>query len=247
VFGQHVEVDHKEIEHIAQWKALACEKYADYLRRMEMEHRETRQRKVEENHELLEYVDRRLYMIEEKERDKKRREEEAEVARLAQRAADRAARRHAQWLLYIQGQRQEMEYEDRRSRQLREYEWECFRERIERGCMYDEERKQTFCDRYWGIDLYERRMNEEEVRLRRLYEEKVRRLGRDMMKMKAIQTVRKEAIRGLGGDLREMMKIPDERERRDKVIERLQAEEVRTKLKTRTVPGYLPPGVFEER
>ncbi len=86
---------------------------------------------------------------------------------------DRTERRRVRFEKYLECERDNMVYEDSRSYELRRYEFEVIQEYIEREEMYNEEKDQTEVDRFWGLDLYQRKLHEEEERLRKIYIAKV--------------------------------------------------------------------------
>ena len=86
---------------------------------------------------------------------------------------DREERRRVRFEQYLESERENMVYEDARSYSLRTYEFEVIQQCIEREMMFNEEQDQIEVDRFWGLDLYQRKLHEEEERLRKLYIAKV--------------------------------------------------------------------------
>ena len=134
-----------------------------------------------------------------------------------------------------------MMYEDARSYQLRDYDWQCASEQREQEAMFNCELEQCEVDNFWGIDLFERRKNDEELRLRRAYEEKVARMNALLVRTTAIQRFDKPALVKVGTLHEDQWFHDDDRRRRDAVIRKLKAEEVRTQMvpRPRPRPGYL--------
>lgn len=124
---------------------------------------------------------------------------------------------------------------------MRDYDWQCLHEQAEREDMYNEELDQTEFDRFWGLDLYERIQNEEETRLRKVYEDRVAYLNGLMVQTRAIQPASKAGrIYSFAkvGSLPEDNAFASEAQRRNAVIKKLKAEEVRSKLRVRVSYSY---------
>ena len=103
------------------------------------------------------------------------------------------------------------------------------------------ELEQTEVDRFWGLDLYIQRQYEEEYRLRQLYEDKVKELNNILVHTNAIQPYNHKSIKytPVGTLNEDIIYHNDENKRRDVIIKKLRAEEVRGKLKLRLFRGYL--------
>ena len=108
---------------------------------------------------------------------------------MEKRKNDKLNRRQKKVELYFESERDIMISEDDRSYKLRHYNWECERIIRERENMFNEEREQTDVDRFWGLDLYELNLNNEEKRLRILYYQRVEELNKVLMKTKAIKNI----------------------------------------------------------
>ena len=123
-------------------------------------------------------------------------------------------------------------------RQFRDYEWQVLHEQSEREDMYNEELDQTEFDRFWGLDLFIQIQNKEEMRLRKMYAERVTYLNSMMAQTRAVLPAQKTYSCAKIGTLPEDDAYDTEQQRRTAVIRKLKAEEVRTKLKIRLPMGY---------
>ena len=161
--------------------------------------------------------------------------EEREQHRLQRRAFDKMERRRLRFEEYIENERRHFLFEDNRSYQLRHYRCECDRELREREDMFDEECAQREIDRFWGIDAFYQRMRDEERRLRMFYEQRVREANAPLMILKQTKQIKKSDLDLLEfGSLREDIRFGhDDQVRREAVVRRLAAEEIRSKLKVR--------------
>lgn len=116
--------------------------------------------------------------------------------------------------------------------QLRDYDWQVLHEAAEREDMYNAECEQCEYDRFWGLDLFIRIQNDEEKRLRKVYEERVAHLNSMLVRTKAVKETKKFSFAKIG-TLAEDFVYRDEEMRREAVIRKLKAEEIRSKLKIR--------------
>lgn len=116
--------------------------------------------------------------------------------------------------------------------QLRDYDWQVLHEAAEREDMYNAECEQCEYDRFWGLDLFIRIQNDEEKRLRKVYEERVAHLNSMLVRTKAVKETKKFSFAKIG-TLAEDFVYRDEELRREAVIRKLKAEEIRSKLKIR--------------
>jgi hypothetical protein len=118
--------------------------------------------------------------------------EEYEKNRLYERQLQREERRQQRFDTYLSYERNEMIYEDKQSYSLREYEYEQIREGIERENLFNEECDQCEIDRFWSIDTYYSRLNDEEKRLARIYIEQVIKTNEQLSFMKLVKKNKKE-------------------------------------------------------
>lgn len=118
------------------------------------------------------------------------------------------------------------------SPQLRDYDWQVLHEAAEREDMYNAECEQCEYDRFWGLDLFIRIQNDEEKRLRKVYEERVAHLNSMLVRTKAVKESKTFSFAKIG-TLAEDFVYRDEEMRREAVIRKLKAEEIRSKLKIR--------------
>lgn len=109
-----------------------------------------------------------------------------EMERLRIREQERLERREMRYKKYMECEREHLMYEDNRSYKLRDYNWQVVHEHKEQMDMLTAEMEQTEVDRFWGVDLYERKQNEEEERLRKAYERKVHQLNQMMVRTGAV-------------------------------------------------------------
>jgi len=139
-----------------------------------------------------------------------------------------------------------MEYEDTRSFHYREYQAEQIREEKERENMYNEEQEQCEVDKFWGIELFEKNLLQEERRLREFYAQRVKTLNQELVKMKVVQNVSYDSYKSYiipeqkyqQEDMRRRVKLQqrmkkDEQLAKIEFVKQLKAEEIRSKLKYR--------------
>lgn len=196
-------------------------------------------RKQKELRELRSYVYDKTCELEENAQLRRAEAVRLEQERLLNRQLDRENRREQRYLQYLLKERQHMNYEDYRSYQLRDYSWQCEHEQNEREGMFNEELNQTEVDRFWGLDLFVRRQYEEEARLRQLYAVKVEKLNSILVKTRAVKACAVAKLTTVGTLPEDIAYSRDEDKRRDAVIRKLRAEQVRGSLKVRPFPGYL--------
>lgn len=107
-------------------------------------------------------------------------------------------------------------------------------EQYEREDMFNAEQEQCEFDRFWGFDLFVRIQNDEEKRLRKMYQERVEYLNAILVKTRAVRPQGKVKYSfAKVGTLPEDNVYEDERLRREAVIRKLRAEEIRASLKIR--------------
>jgi len=116
---------------------------------------------------------------------------------------------------------------------LRDYDWQVLHEAAEREDMYNAECEQCEYDRFWGLDLFIQIQNDEERRLRQVYQERVEYLNNMMVKTHSVKPTIKTFSFAKIGTLQEDVVYTDEQMRREAVIKKLRAEEIRSKLKIR--------------
>ena len=196
-------------------------------------------RKQKELRELRSYVYDKTCELEENAQLRRAEAVRLEQERLLNRRLDREKRREQRYLEYLLKERQHMNYEDYRSYQLRDYNWQCEHEQNEREGMFNEELNQIEVDRFWGLDLFVRRQYEEEARLRQLYADKVEKLNSILVKTRAVKACAVAKLTTVGTLPEDIAYSRDEDKRRDAVIRKLRAEQVRGSLKVRPFPGYL--------
>lgn len=104
-----------------------------------------------------------------------------ECDRIQQRMNEREYNKVVRFAKFMEHERQLMRCEDERSYQLRRFEWESTQIAREREDMFLAEVEQCEVgDRFWGLDLFEHKLNAEEERLRRAYRDKVLDMNRKM-------------------------------------------------------------------
>ena len=122
--------------------------------------------------------------------------------------------------------------------QHRDYEWQLLHEQSEREDMFNEYNEQTQYDRYWGIDIYTTYQYQEEQRLRKAYQQKIIELNQTMIQINSIKPNKKKLNLLKIGSLPIDNEYSNETERREAVIRKLKAEEIRSKLHTRVSFSY---------
>jgi len=240
VYGTHVP---PVVNHDNELRALKQEvdqRHGDYL---EKQARLAAERKAARDHEIHMYnVLIREYFEQKELLDNLARieAEKAEKQRLINRYEDRMQRRAKRFEDYLNHEREHMKFEDVRSYLFRDYEWQLLHEQQEREDMFNEEMDQTEVDRFWGFDNFIQQQNKEELELRQLYEEKTRYLNKQLVLMQSIQPFNpKFNYKKIGTLSEDILHADNETARRQAVIKKLKAEEVRGKLKVRPFPGYL--------
>jgi hypothetical protein len=161
--------------------------------------------------------------------------DEHEQHRLQRREFDRAERRRLRFEEYLNSERQHFMFEDNRSYQLREYLCERQRQSSEREEMFEAECEQCEIDHFWGIDAFEQRMRSEEHRLRVFYEQRVREANAPLAMLGQVKATKKREVnlQTIGSLKEDVVFSDDDKLRREMVVRRLQAGEIRSKLKVR--------------
>lgn len=239
VFGQFETQQYDDASKIAAWHADAVSRHKAYVERKEALEREKREKELKELHEIRLKVRLKTDSLAEARDYKEYMAQLREVDRVERRKDDRLRRREARFQKYLEAECQHMMHEDWRSYQLRDYLWQCANEEREREGMFNAELDQTEVDSFWGLDIFERKKNEEELRLRKLYEIKVREMNTLLVRTSAINQFSAPSLTKIGTLHEDQYLMHDEHRRRDAVIRKLRAEEVRGKLRTRPKPGYL--------
>jgi hypothetical protein len=166
-----------------------------------------------------------------------------EKLRMEMRQKDRDEKTEIRFQKYLTAERMHLQFEDVRAYKLRDYEWQCQHELNERKAMCNEEMDQTEVDRFWGFDRFVQLQNDEEMRLRHMYEEKVAYLNNIMVKTHAIKPFVAPSFKKIGTLPEDLMHEDNEMRRREAVLRKLKAEEVRGQLKLHPFRGYIPPGI----
>lgn len=250
-----MEVDHGELPLIKVWKTKADQKIQEYHDRKEREAAEKREAELREYIKLKDYVNERTRLFRRREKQMELMSLQEEADRVERRKADKTRVKEEKFQKYLECERLSMTMEDEYSYKRRFFEWECDQIAREREDMFNAECEQTDIDRFWGFEVYERRINEEEKRLRHFYEQKVLRLNQELVVQKTTLPFKKHVksiiINDSQGDTAAVAKVDREEtfieahqrklienERRLELIKKLKAEEVRGKLKYRLSPYY---------
>jgi exonuclease VII large subunit len=228
-----------DLPDIHDWKATAVEIDAilqaqrdEFARRKRMEELATLQT-------MRNYVAEKTTIYQRREEQLRHMAEEYEQNRILKRQYDREERRRERFERYLTKEREHMLYEDERSYQLRDYHFEVAREQQEREDMFNEECDQCEIDRFWGIDMFEKNIREEEQRLRAFYEQRVYEANRRLVAMGTVKPLKRHEVSLVPlGKLPEDHKFDDDRVRRQAVIKKLKAEEIRSKLKIKLPTVY---------
>jgi len=228
-----------ESQQLKELKETTMRREQERHKRLADIERAERIHKQKELRELRSYVYDKMCELEENAQLRRAEAIRLEQERLLNRQLDRERRREQRYLLYLLKEQQHMNYEDYRSYQLRDYRWQCEHEQNERENMFNEELNQTEVDRFWGLDLFIRRQYEEESRLRQLYSDKVFQLNSILVKTRAVKACAVAKLTTVGTLPEDIAYRRDEEKRRDAVIRKLRAEQVRGSLKVRPFPGYL--------
>eukprot|EP01034_Spumella_vulgaris_P029800 gene29800-36906_t len=188
-FGQFVETDHGELPQIKVWKLEVDAKTTIYRARQEEIAAALREKELREMIALKDYVNERSKVSRRRQKQMEHQSEQEEHDRIERRQGERDLRRAAKFEQFIEHERECMLREDVRSYELRRHDWEVSQTHREREEMWNAEQEQCEVDRFWGLDQYERRMNDEERRLKRLYEAKVIDLNMKLSSMRAVQPI----------------------------------------------------------
>lgn len=222
---------------VHQWKVGVDESHEAYLARIAEEARLRRLREIQEHKELIIYINERSNILERKRNQMERMKEQKELDRVEKRHAEKMSRREHKYQVYLSNERDLLTHEDDRSYKLRFYEWECRQEDREREDMYSEYLEQTEVDRFWGLELFERRLNAEEKRLREVYAKRVQYFNNQLVGMKQIhKSMKGFEVTSLGSmDTKYRtadggLSVPEE-VRRNEIIRTLKVEEIRSELK----------------
>ena len=163
---------------------------------------------------------------------------ELEESRIAKRAYERQQRKEKRFQEYLANERNTMSFEDDRSHHLRFYLWERDREFLELEGMVIAETEQCEVDRFWGLDYQQECLAREEIKFRKVYEERVWRTHEQMKLMGLVKPGAQRPDLVSIGNLPED-DIDDNNLRRMTVIKKCKAEEVRSKLKYRVPIKHL--------
>lgn len=263
IFGTYI---HPVINHdaeLSEWKEKADIGHRAYLKK-QADIKKARQDAIDkEVDRLCNHVKERMAELQFTEELAQQARLKAEQERLKKRAEDRVKRRELRFEQYLEAERDNMIFEDSRSykvnfslhfylhstpcilsfrcnkfTQFRDYEWQLLHEHSEREDMFNEEMEQTEFDRFWGFDLFEAMQNQEEERLRKMYEDRVIYFNKLMAHTRSVKPIKKYYSFKHVGTLPEDHAYSTELERRCAVIKKLKAEEVRSKLNVRVSYSY---------
>ncbi|RYH13211.1 hypothetical protein EON65_36220 [archaeon] len=245
-FGHEVEFELvDEAPDIEQWKHEANDIASMLKRKREAQRRRERRQELQKFEELKDYVRERTVVLDRHQKQMERIAAQVETDRLAKRAAEREVRKQERYAKYLEQERYMMQEEDKRSGEMRFHGFEKKREEFERIRMYDEEMEQCEVDRFWGIDYYENMMAQEEQRLRKFYEDRVKYKNEQLVIMKSITSFKAPKFTTFG-TLPEDHMYESSQERRLAVIRKLKAEEIRSDLKYRLPYIYSGHGKKKE-
>lgn len=255
-----MDADHGELPQLQQWRDEADEKSAAYRHKQAQLRAAAREKELRELHALKDYVNERSKVFRRRHKQMELLAQQEERDRVERRLGDREQRRQAKFAQYLEAERAHMAAEDSRAYGVRLLAWETAQIEREREDMFNAQLEQTEVDRFWGLDLFERSLGAEEQRLKAAYERKVVALNQQMASMHAALP-----SFGSGKKIRQRIswtehsgdvKHPGDREtgerqyldavrarekeraRRDALIKKLKAEEVRTQLRYRLSGSY---------
>lgn len=138
---------------LQDWKGQMVQGHAQHTKRIADFEAKKREAELKEFADHKEYVDKRLKRLKRKEENVARILEIEEQARVDRRRADKLARFLLRVAKMEANERFVMEIEDDLSFKRRFYEFECWREDVEREALWYEEMEQCSVDRFWGLDL----------------------------------------------------------------------------------------------
>lgn len=189
MFGVSRDIEIDDTPAIDFWKIVA-ETQLGKIRELErLKKQKLREQELEEFNNMKNYVRERIIMMERYHSLQKHISEEYEKNRLYERELAREERRHQRFLKYLEYERSIMEYEDIRSYELREYDYELAREQIERENMFNEELEQCEVDKFWGIDHYYKNISHEEDRLNEFYIQRLKEKNKQLVEMRCIKKI----------------------------------------------------------
>jgi hypothetical protein len=142
----------ERLEELQDWKAQMLVNHEQHERRVAELAARRREADLKELADQREYVDKRIKRLKRKEENTARILEIEEQARIDKRAADKQARMLLRVAKMEANERFLMEIDDDLSLKRRFYEFELWREDVERENMWYEEAEQCGVDRFWGLD-----------------------------------------------------------------------------------------------
>lgn len=227
------------VPELQNWKSTAIEIDQVLQERRDEIARRKRNQELATLQTIKNYVTEKTTIYQRREEQLRHMAEEYEQNRILKRQYDREERRRLRFLGYLEKEREHMMFEDERSYRLRDYEFELIREQQEREDMFNEECDQCEVDRFWGIDAFEINVRNEERRLREFYEQRVYEANRRLATMGTAKPLKRSEVSLVPlGKLPEDNKFDDDRVRRQAVIKKLKAEEIRSKLKIKLPTVY---------
>ena len=231
--------DPDDLPEIHNWKNTAVEIDEVLQARRDEIARRKRREELATLQTIRNYVTEKTVVYQRREDQLRHMAEEYEQNRILKRQHDREERRRQRFMIYLEKEREHMMFEDERSYKLRAYEFELMREQQEREDMFNEECDQCEVDRYWGIDAFEANIRNEERRLREFYEQRVYEANRRLVTMGTVKPLKRSEVALVPlGRLPEDNKYDDDRLRRQAVIKKLKAEEIRSRLKIKLPTVY---------
>lgn len=177
------------------WKTIAEEKFYAYQAKLELKQKLNREQQLYEYHTLIHFVHENNLKLSRQQMVMKNIYQQIYLSNAKDlRLYHKEIKKNERFLQYLAQENAIMEQEDYRSYQLREYHKELERETFEQELMLHEEQNQCEVDRFWGIDLFQKLLEQEEKRLLSDYLQYVKYLNQLMFRCQLISQ-RTENIR----------------------------------------------------
>lgn len=182
-----------QFDQLHDWKEQTKLNHAAHERRVAELARRRREAELKELADHKEYVDKRIKRLQRKEENTARILELEEQARQDKRKADKHARFLMRCAKMEANERFLMEVEDDHSLRRRFFEWEQWREDVEREALWYEEMEQCGVDRFWGLDLEALNRQQERDKWIAWYDARTHKLREQLILTKQLRPFKIEA------------------------------------------------------
>jgi hypothetical protein len=180
-------IEEKEYLQLINWKNDVNKKTKEYITKKKLVHDYEKMESLQTHEKLLDFINIKTKILTRNTNLKKKIMEQEEVNRLEKRKYDKNVIKLKKFEIYLNNERNLMIFEDKLSSKLRFFYWEKNQILIENKNMFVEEKKQRKFDNYWGIDLFQKNLKDEENFLKQKYIDKIIELNTNLVKMKVIK------------------------------------------------------------